>query len=167
MRLVLAGLVLVAIALTVSMTGAAHASAHPRFTRCIATTDTQSGSGIATFSGNCNGTKSNLRVLPFSVTGKVGGVAVKFERTGAQFSGTVGKAHGTFVFGNRAITGSFAGHRIRLTVHRTAVWGRIGSLRVGCAVAALSPLGERISCTGKEGGAGVLVPYLALLYTAA
>jgi hypothetical protein len=166
MRIVLAGLVVAAIVLMVSVTGAAHAAAHPRFARCIATTDTQGGAGLAAFVGNCDGAKSKLRVLPFKVTGKIGGLPVKFKRDGIHFSGTVGKAYGTFVLHDRAITGTFARHRVRLTAHRTAVWGRIGTLRIGCTVAALSPLGERISCTGKHGGAGILVPYLALLYAA-
>lgn len=166
MRIVLGALVLLAVVLTVTVAGAADAARHPRFTRCVATTDTQIAVGLAEFVGHCNGKKTKLRILPFKVTGKVGGVAVNFKRNGVRFSGTIGKAHGMFVFHNHSITGSFARHRVRLTLRSTAIWGRIGSLRVGCTVKALTPLGERIVCTGKQGGAGVMVPYLALLYAA-
>jgi hypothetical protein len=167
MRSVLALLVLPAVALTIVVAGPANAGAHPRLTHCTATADSISGAGVALFVGTCNGKKTKLRILPFKVTGKVGGLPVKFKREGARFSGTVGKAYGTFVFRGHSITGSFARHPLRFTVHRTALWGHIGTLRVGCTVKPLAPLGERIACTGKQGGAAVLVPELALLYAAA
>jgi hypothetical protein len=166
MRIVLAALVLLATVLTVVVAGSADAARHPRFTRCVASTDTQIGVGLAEFVGHCNGKKTKLRIYPFKVTGKVGGVVVDFKRTGVRFNGRIGKAHGMFVFRNHSITGSYARHRVHLTLRPTAIWGRIGSLRVGCTIRALAPLGERITCTGKQGGAGVLMPYMALLYAA-
>src|SRR5882672_5512676 len=153
--------VLLAVVTTAVVVASAPATTHPRLTRCVAATHSQSGAGLALFTGTCNGKKTKLKIFPFKVTGKVGGVSVKFKRDGSRFSGTIGKAYGTFVFHNRGITGTFARHRVRFTARRTAVWGRIGTLRIGCTVKALDPLGERIVCSGRQGGAAVLIPYLA------
>src|SRR5437763_17105452 len=104
-----------AVVATAVVVASALATTHPRLTHCVAATNTQSGAGLALFTGTCNGKKTKLKIFPFKVTGRVGGVPVKFKREGSRFSGTIGKAYGTFVFHNRGITGTFERHRVRFT----------------------------------------------------
>ena len=138
-----------------------------RLTSCTAATHVQGGRGQAVFKGTCNGSKSTLKVQPHTITGRVGGLYTSFERSGQTLSGKLGARQARMSFGARAFTGHYGPHAVRFTVRdRFTVAGHVGPMRVTCTVTPLLPLGERITCKGRRGGAGVLVPYLALLYAA-
>jgi len=140
---------------------------HARLTHCVAATHVQASIGLALFKGTCNGSKSNFKVQSHDITGRVGGLWVNFTRTGPSLVGKLGGRNSKLTFRGRTITGHYGPHRVKMTVRdRFTVAGRVGPMRVLCTVTPLLPLGERITCTGRRGGAGVLVPYLALLYAA-
>ena len=148
--------------------GASHRTAKPkRLTHCVATTHVQGAAGLAGFTGTCNGSKTRFKVQLDDVSGSIGGLWVKFTRTGASLAGTLGGRKSKLTFRGRLIAGYYGPHHVKFTVRDPfTVVGRVGSRRVLCKVAVLRPLGERITCTGSRGGASVLVPYLALLYAA-
>ena len=151
---------------TSAVASSARAATRPRLTRCTATTLTQGGAGDALFIGTCNGSSSSLKVDPFSVIGRVGGLAAKFKRSGSSFSGKLGPVHASFSYDGATITGRFGRSAVKFATRGSTISGRVGAVHVACSVSLLVPLGERITCTGSHGDAQVLVPYLALLYAA-
>ena len=163
------GLLLVACLLGAAALGAsAQTGKRSRLTVCTAATHVQGAKGIALFRGTCNGAKSAVKVDPFSVTGKVGGLGLHFKRSGLTLTGRLGERNARFTYRGRTFKGHYGPHAVKFTVlqDRFTVAGRVGSMHVRCTVEPLSPLGERITCKGKRGGAAVLVPFLALLYAA-
>jgi hypothetical protein len=148
--------------------GAPSGRAKPaRLTSCTAATHVQGGAGLAVFKGGCNGSKSTLKVQARTITGRVGGLYTSFERSGRTLSGKLGARNARMSFDARGFTGHYGPHAVRFTVRdRFTLAGHVGPMRVTCSVTPLLPLGERITCKGRRGGAGVLVPYLALLYAA-
>jgi hypothetical protein len=149
--------------------GATGGRAKPaRLTNCTAATHVQVGRGQALFKGTCNGgSKSRLKVLPNKITGRVGGLLATFERSGQTLSGKLGPRSSRLTFRGRGFTGRYGPHSVKFTVRDPfTVVGHVGPMRVSCSIVELLPLGERITCKGRRGGAGVLVPYLALLYAA-
>jgi hypothetical protein len=142
-------------------------SRHPRLTNCTAVTHTQLAVGIALFKGTCNGSKSSLKVVSHKITGRIGGLFATFERNGATLSGRLGGRNARLVFQGRTFKGHYGPHSVKFFVRdRFTVGGHVGTMKVACSVTPLSPLGERITCKGRRGGAGVLAPYLAQLYAA-
>jgi len=165
----LVGLILVVGLLGAGALGAsAHTAKRTRLTVCTAVTYVQASKGQALFRGACNGAKSAVRVDPFSVTGKVGGLGLHFKRSGLTLTGRLGERKARFTYRGRTFRGRYGPHPVKFTVlaDRYHVAGRVGSMRVRCTVAPLTPLGERITCKGKRGGAAVLIPFLTLLYAA-
>src|SRR5262249_32056052 len=139
-----------------------------RLTVCTAVTYVQGSKGQALFRGTCNGAKSAVLVDPFKVTGKVGGLGLHFKRRGMTLTGRLGERKARLTYRGRTFRGHYGPHAVKVTVlpDRFTVAGRVGTMHVRCKVAALTPLGERITCKGKRGGAAVLMPFLALLYAA-
>ncbi|MFL5929065.1 MAG: hypothetical protein ACJ77E_19215 [Gaiellaceae bacterium] len=139
-----------------------------RLTHCVAVTHVQGQVGLALFKGTCNGAKSSVKVQLLDVTGRLGGLLVSFKRSGATLHGKLGTRNSRLTYRGRTFRGNYGPHRVKFTVgqDQLTVAGRVGAMRVLCTVKALIPLGERITCTGRRGGAAVLFPYLALLYAA-
>src|SRR5262249_48168032 len=129
-------------------------------------THLQPGAVITLFRGTCNGTKSSLNVKGYKITGRVGGLFATFQRTGATLSGKLGGRSARMVWHGRTFKGRYGPHGVKFTVlDRVTVNGHVGPMRVKCKVTPL-PIGEQITCTGRRGGAGVMLPYLAQIYAA-
>jgi len=140
---------------------------HPRLTTCTAITHTQIAVGLALFRGTCNGSKSSLKVVSKKITGRIGGLYVSFQRSGTTLSGKLGGRNARLVWQGRTFKGHYGPHGVKFTVlDRFTVNGHVGPMRVKCKVTPLTPLGERITCKGRRGGAGVLMPWLAQVYAA-
>ena len=164
------GLILVVGLLGTGALGAwAQTAKRSRLTVCTAVTRVQAQKGVALFRGTCNGaSKSAVKADPYKVTGKVGGLGLHFKRSGLTLTGRLGERNARFTYRGRTFRGHYGPHAVKFTVggDRFTVAGRVGPMRVVCTVKPLLPLGERITCKGRRGGAAVMFPFLALLYAA-
>jgi hypothetical protein len=132
---------------------------------CKVSTREQGGSGRATFHGRCNRLPYSLKIDPFSVSGRLGRQTVSFKRKGETLTGKIGSTRSQLSYNqNATITGRLGKTPVHLDVFRAAVTGRVGKRPITCTFNFITPLGEDITCTG--GGAGMIVPFLAMLYAA-
>jgi len=148
-----------------ALIGAPAASTAPaRAETCSVLTLAQGGRGNAMFTGTCNRGSAVLRVNPFSVTGHLGRARASFKRTGSTLAGKLGTTPSHLAYEGFSIRGTVGKSAVKLAVGGSTVSGHLGTQRVTCSLQFLSPLGEKISCTGN--GAAAIVPFLALLYAA-
>lgn len=151
--------------LALAVVPAASTAAPSKAAPCKISTREQGGSGRATFNGTCNRLDYSLKIGPFSISGKLGRQLVSFKRTGETLTGKIGSTRTRLSYHqNATITGQFGKTPVHLDVFRAAVNGRIGKQPITCTFNLLTPLGEDIACTG--GGAGAVMPFLAMLYAA-
>jgi hypothetical protein len=167
MKRVFLPILVVCLAAPAAFAGSSPNSKHPRLTSCTAITHAQIAVGQALFRGTCNGSKSSFKVVSKKITGRIGGLYATFQRSGTTLSGKLGGRNARLVWHGRTFKGHYGPHGVKFTVlDPFTVNGHVGPMRVKCKVTALSPLGERITCTGRRGGAGVMLPYLAQVYAA-